>query len=76
MNDRRPREEGGAGPGARGRWHWIPGLPGPVFCALVPWLILFATAVFCWSSFRQRHALAALWFGPVPFACVQDVLAV
>lgn len=39
MNDRRPPEEAGAGPGKGGAWRWVPGQPGPVCCALVPWLI-------------------------------------
>ena len=39
MNDRRPPEEAGAGPGKGGAWCWVPGQPGPICCALVPWLI-------------------------------------
>lgn len=30
--------------------------PSSVFTALVPWLVLFATGVFAWGSFRPRRA--------------------
>jgi uncharacterized membrane protein YfcA len=30
--------------------------PSSVFTALVPWLVLFATAVFAWGSFRRKPA--------------------
>jgi uncharacterized membrane protein YfcA len=48
-----------------------------VFARLVPWLVLFATAVFTWGSFfRQPGAADALHIGPVPTAIAQFLIAV
>ena len=41
--------------------------PSSIFSRLVPWLVLFATAMFAWGSFRRKPAnLAAAQIGPVP----------
>ncbi len=44
MNVQGPRGEAGAGVGNKA-WRWVPGRPGPICCALVPWLV------------RQRRAV-------------------
>ena len=49
--------------------------PSDFFENLVPWLVLFATAVFAWGSFlRKATAVAAL--GPVPAGATQFAIAV
>ncbi len=40
--------------------------PSTVFTAMVPWLVLFATAVFAWGSFRRRPAAPATQPGTAP----------
>ena len=41
--------------------------PSSIFSRLVPWLVLFATAMFAWGSFRRKPAnLAAAQIGPLP----------
>ena len=48
-----------------------------VFARLVPWLVLFATAVFTWGSFfRKAGAVGAVHLGPVATACAQFLIAV
>ena len=48
-----------------------------VFARLVPWLVLFATAVFTWGSFfRKGGAEGALHIGPGPTALAQFLIAV
>lgn len=38
--------------------------PPTVFARLVPWLVLFATAVFAWGSFRRKPLEGASHIGP------------
>jgi uncharacterized membrane protein YfcA len=47
-----------------------------VFGRLVPWLVLFATAVFTWGSFRKGSADAAAHLGPVATGVAQFLIAV
>src|SRR5438067_351312 len=48
-----------------------------VFARLVPWLVLFATAVFTWGSFfRKPGAQGMLHIGPVATAISQFLIAV
>lgn len=51
--------------------------PSSVFARLVPWLVLFATAVFAWGSFlRKPVAAGAAQLGPVAAGVVQFLIAV
>ena len=51
--------------------------PSSIFSRLVPWLVLFATAMFAWGSFRRKPAnLAALQIGPVPTGIAQFFIAI
>jgi uncharacterized protein len=50
--------------------------PATFFALLVPWLVLFATAVFAWGSFFRRSVAGARRIGPVPAAAIQFVIAV
>ncbi len=50
--------------------------PSDLFARLVPWLVLFATAVFAWGSFRRRPAAASVHLGPVGAAAAQFLIAV
>jgi uncharacterized membrane protein YfcA len=48
-----------------------------VFARLVPWLVLFATAVFTWGSFfRKAGAAGNVYLGPVATGCAQFLIAV
>jgi uncharacterized membrane protein YfcA len=48
-----------------------------VFARLVPWLVLFATAVFTWGSFfRKPGAAGTVHLGPVATGCAQFLIAV
>ena len=48
-----------------------------VFARLVPWLVLFATAVFTWGSFfRKPGAEGAVHLGPVATGVAQFLIAV
>ncbi len=49
--------------------------PSDFFEALVPWLVLFATAVFAWGSFFRRATAAAV-LGPMPAGVTQFAIAV
>ena len=50
--------------------------PSSIFSRLVPWLVLFATAMFAWGSFRRKPAnLAAAQIGPVPTGIAQFFIA-
>ena len=49
--------------------------PSDFFETLVPWLVLFATAVFAWGSF-VRKATAAAVLGPLPAGVTQFAIAV
>jgi uncharacterized membrane protein YfcA len=48
--------------------------PASFFARLVPWLVLFATAVFAWGSFARRPAGARLGVGAA--AAVQFLIAI
>jgi uncharacterized membrane protein YfcA len=50
--------------------------PAAVFGRLVPWLVLFATAVFTWGSFFRRSGLAARHLGPGATGVAQFLIAV
>ena len=51
--------------------------PSSIFSRLVPWLVLFATAMFAWGSFRRKPAkLAAAQIGPVPTGIAQFFIAI
>ena len=51
--------------------------PSSIFSRLVPWLVLFATALFAWGSFRRKPAdLAAAQIGPVPTGIAQFFIAI
>ena len=51
--------------------------PSSIFSRLVPWLVLFATAMFAWGSFRRKPAkLAAAQRGPVPTGIAQFFIAI
>jgi uncharacterized membrane protein YfcA len=48
-----------------------------VFARLVPWLVLFATALFTWGSFfRKQGGDAAVHLGPMATGCAQFAIAV
>jgi uncharacterized protein len=49
--------------------------PERVFAALVPWLLLFATAVFGWGSFLRKPG-GSTRIGPVAVVAVQAAIAV
>lgn len=49
--------------------------PSAVFAGLVPWLILFATALFVASGFRNGPTTRAPVLGPLAFGIVQFVIA-
>jgi uncharacterized membrane protein YfcA len=50
--------------------------PSAVFARLVPWLVLFATAVFAWGSFGRKPDSAKVHLGPVGAAVAQFVIAI
>ena len=51
--------------------------PSSIFSRLVPWLVLFATAMFAWGSFRRKPAnLAAAQICPVPTGIAQFFIAI
>lgn len=50
--------------------------PSSVFARLVPWLVLFATAVFAWGSFFRRTKEATTHLSPVAAAFVQFLIAI
>jgi uncharacterized membrane protein YfcA len=50
--------------------------PSSVFAHLVPWLVLFATALFAWGSFGPRRAGAGARVGPRTAAGLQFLIAV
>lgn len=47
-----------------------------VFARLVPWLVLFATAVFAWGSFAHRPGTDGRRMGAVATGCLQLLIAV
>ena len=50
--------------------------PSAVFARLVPWLVLFATVVFAWGSFRPKRQDASVHLGPVGAASAQFLIAI
>ena len=42
----------------------------------MPWLVLFATAVFAWGSFWRKLGDTAVHLGPVGTACPQFLIAI
>ena len=50
--------------------------PSRVFARLVPWLVLFATAVFAWGSFRRKPAESAAHLGPLAAGVAQLLIAI
>ncbi len=51
--------------------------PSSVFARLVPWLVLFATAVFAWGNFlRKPSTEGGAHLGPVAAALVQLLIAI
>ncbi|MCA6215024.1 sulfite exporter TauE/SafE family protein [Ideonella sp. B7] len=50
--------------------------PSSVFARLVPWLVLFATAVFAWGSFLRKPGQNAAHLGPVSAGVVQFLIAI
>jgi uncharacterized membrane protein YfcA len=50
--------------------------PPTVFARLVPWLVLFATAVFAWGSFRRKPLEGAANMGPAGAALAQFLISI
>ena len=50
--------------------------PASFFARLVPWLVLFATSVFAWGSFRRKPILAAHAVKPSLLFAIQACIAV
>lgn len=50
--------------------------PSTVFARLVPWLVLFATAVFAWGSFFRKPGQNAAHLGPVSAGLAQFLIAI
>jgi len=50
--------------------------PSSVFTSLVPWLVLFATAVFAWGSFFRESGEFAVHLGPPGAALAQFLIAI
>lgn len=50
--------------------------PTAIFSALVPWLVLFATAVFAWGSFLRRPDPAHKHLGPVAAGSMQFAISI
>ena len=50
--------------------------PAAFFARLVPWLVLFATAMFAWGSFARRPSASGVPFGPVPAGVIQFLIAI
>ncbi len=50
--------------------------PSAVFTRLVPWLVLFATAVFTWGSFLRRTPESTVHLGPFGAAVSQFMIAI
>ena len=50
--------------------------PSKVFEHLVPWLVLFATAVFAWGSFRSKPIEGASHIGPRTAAVAQFLIGI
>jgi uncharacterized membrane protein YfcA len=50
--------------------------PSSFFARLVPWLVLFATALFAWGSFFRRSGEGAAGIGPRTAAGLQFLIAI
>lgn len=50
--------------------------PSSVFAAMVPWLVLFATAVFAWSNFGPKSMMPSAHIGPSATAVTQFFIAI
>jgi uncharacterized membrane protein YfcA len=50
--------------------------PVTFFAKLVPWLVLFATSIFAWGSFRKTPLLAVQYFPNKLLICVQFLISV
>lgn len=50
--------------------------PSDVFARLVPWLVLFATAVFAWGSFFRKPGASGAQLSTPGMACAQFVIAI
>ena len=50
--------------------------PPTLFARLVPWLVLFATSVFAWGSFRSRPLAGASHIGPVAAGVSQFLIGI
>ncbi|HZK99799.1 MAG TPA: sulfite exporter TauE/SafE family protein [Caulobacteraceae bacterium] len=50
--------------------------PASFFARLVPWLVLFATAVFAWGSFRPGSATAGVALSPLAGGGTQFLIAI
>jgi uncharacterized protein len=50
--------------------------PSQVFARLVPWLVLFATAVFAWGSFLRKTGDNQIRLGPVAAGLAQFLIAI
>lgn len=49
--------------------------PAAAFAKLVPWLVLFATAMFAWGSFARRPS-STVPLGPIPAGVIQFLIAI
>src|SRR4051794_20713622 len=49
--------------------------PAAAFARLVPWLVLFATAMFAWGSFARRPS-STVPLGPIPAGVIQFLIAI
>ena len=50
--------------------------PPTVFARLVPWLVLFATAVFAWGSFRRKPSAGTSHIGPKTAGFAQFLIGI
>ena len=50
--------------------------PPTVFARLVPWLVMFATAVFAWGSFRKKPMEGTAHIGPRAAAVAQFLIGI
>lgn len=61
--------------GAAGAWLLL-ATPASVFAIMVPWLVLFATAVFAWGSFRRPSAELAARLPPAAAGAIQTGISI
>jgi uncharacterized protein len=61
--------------GALGGWLLLH-TPPTVFARLVPWLVLFATGVFAWGSFRRKPLEGSAHIGPRTAALAQFLIGI